>query len=120
MEAALPSDGLPRERIRAFALALLEFGLQHPERYRLLWRCDLLDMTDEALNTAADGIYATLLKEISALPESTESDPHTIATGLWSLCHGYLSMRLDGMFEERCDSVTGEPRLLAMVDRYIR
>jgi AcrR family transcriptional regulator len=105
----------PRERIRAFAEALLEFGLRHPHRYRLLWRRDVLD-DDTELQLAMDAIYDRLITEISGAGPMSGKSPHTIAIAMWSLVHGYVSLRLDGMFESRRDEATGQSRFDAMLD----
>lgn len=104
-----------RDRVRAFAEALVHYGLSHPHRYRLLWRRDLL-VEDEVLKAAMDGVYDRLIAELSSLPLIGGKSPHTVATAMWSLTHGYLVMRLDEVFEARDDELTGQPRLQAMLD----
>jgi len=104
-----------RQRVRAFAEALVDYGLGHPHRYRLLWRRDLL-VEDAALKAAMDGIYGRLIAELASLPPAGGKSPHTMATAMWSLTHGYLVMRLDEVFEARDDELTGQPRLQAMLD----
>ena len=106
----------PVERVRAFADALLRFGLAAPNRYRLLWRRDLLDLRDAALASAMDAIYDRLVAELAALPGRRPHGPDTYAIALWSLVHGYLSMRIDGTFVARTDPVSGVPRERAIVD----
>lgn len=107
--------GASRDRVRAFAEALVEYGLGHPHRYRLLWRRDLLAQ-DDALKSSMDGIYDRLIAELSNLPPPGGKSPHTVATAMWSLAHGYLVMRMDEVFEARNDEVTGQARLEAMLD----
>ncbi|MFZ5669219.1 MAG: TetR/AcrR family transcriptional regulator [Pseudomonadota bacterium] len=111
----LRPDAGGRDRVRAFAEALFAYGLGHPHRYRLLWRRDLL-IEDEALRTSMDGIYDRLIVELEALPLPGGKSPHTVATALWSLTHGYLVMRMDDVFEARDDEITSQTRLEAMLD----
>lgn len=102
-------------RARAFATALVEYGLRHPHRYRLLWRRDLL-LVDEALQRAMDGIYERLIAELSSLSHRHGKSVHTVATVMWSLAHGYVTMRIDDVFEARPDEVTKQSRFEAMLD----
>lgn len=107
------ADGMAR--VRAFAGALLAYGLGFPHRYGLLWRRDLL-LEDVTLQSAMDGIYDRLIAELSGGRRRHKKSPHTIATAMWSLTHGYLSLRLDGNFEARKDEITGQARFEAMLD----
>ena len=102
-------------RVRAFAVALVEYGLRYPQRYRLMWRRDLL-LPDAALQLSMDGIYERLTTELSGVRRRHGKSTHTVATAMWSLAHGYVSMRIDGMFEARTDEVTGQSRFEAMLD----
>jgi AcrR family transcriptional regulator len=113
------NKGFGTARLTAFGEALVAYGLAHPERYRLLWRRDLLDGEDAALQGTMDRLYARLLEELSALPLPAGKDPETAAVGLWSLCHGYISMRLDGNFIARRDKESGAPRHSAMIANYL-
>lgn len=107
------------ERVRAFATALMEYGFSDPQRYRMLWRRDLVDDADTRLTLAMDRIYDDLIAEISALPGAGGIDPDTTAIGLWSIAHGYISMRLDNNFEPAADSVTHRPREDAIIDAFL-
>lgn len=121
VEAAVEGDlaargGTPRGRVKAFADALLAFGLAHPHRYRLLWRRDILDVGDPELNAAMDALYARLVGELSSADWAHAASADTVAIGLWSMVHGYVSMRLDGMLVAKRDAVTGATRQDAIVD----
>lgn len=105
----------PRERVGAFAEAFIRFGLAAPNRYRLLWRRDLLDPANEELASAMDTLYGRLIAEIATLNPATAFDHHSYAIALWSMVHGYIGMRADGMFVPLRDQVSGEPRERAIV-----
>ena len=107
------------KRIRAFADSLIKFGLSHPERYRMLWRRDLVDNSDPRLAEAMDGIYDALVGEIERLVTAHPIDPHTMAIGLWSTAHGYIALRLDGNFEPAIDAVSGKSRQNAVIEAYL-
>lgn len=106
-------------RLRIFAQAVLRFGLAAPNRYRLIWRWDALDGSDPALSAAMDGIYDRLIAELSA-QGGARFDPHSRAIALWSMVHGYVSMRIEGNLLAGKDKVTGEPREAAIVSAMLR
>ena len=103
-----------RARVGVFAETLINFGLSHPHRYRLLWRRDCLDDTDLDLQNGMDQIYDALLAELGA--SETGRSEETDAIALWSMLHGYISMRLDGNLIAKSDSVSGVARHQAIVD----
>ena len=112
------ADGF--ERVEAFAFALIDFGLTTPNRYRMLWRRDLINTKDPRMIEVSDGLYGRLIREISAARKSEEFDDHTFAIGLWSMAHGYVSLRLEGNFEAASDTLTGETRQEAIIHAFVR
>lgn len=104
------------DRARTYMEALLNFGLNHPNRCSLMWRRDLLDWHDEALNMTMDSLYDGFVHEVALLPKQIGRDPHTLAIALWSMVHGYIALRLNGVFEDRRDEVSGAARTTAMLD----
>lgn len=120
------SDGMEKrsaggfERVEAFAFALIDYGLTTPNRYRMLWRRDLINTKDPRMIEVSDGLYGRLIREISAARKSEEFDDHTFAIGLWSMAHGYVSLRLEGNFEAASDTLTGETRQEAIIRAFVR
>ncbi|MFT6093002.1 MAG: AcrR family transcriptional regulator [Pseudohongiellaceae bacterium] len=108
-----------KDRIEVFANTMIEFGFRYPHRYQLLWRGDLIDHADPRLLAVMDSIYDQLCDEIERnMPQATV-DRDTIAVALWSMWHGYIDMRLSGMFLPLDDEVTGKPRHRAMLDLFL-
>jgi AcrR family transcriptional regulator len=108
-----------KDRIEVFANTMIEFGFRYPHRYQLLWRGDLIDHADPRLLAVMDSIYDQLCDEIERnMPQATV-DRDTIAVALWSMWHGYIDMRLSGMFLPLDDKVTGKPRHRAMLDLFL-
>lgn len=104
--------------IEVFAKALLDFGFRYPHRYKLLWRADLIDLQDPELLKVMDQIYDQLCDEIERTMPKAEFDRDTVAIALWSMVHGYLDMRLSGMFVPLNDKVSGKPRDAALLDLF--
>ena len=108
----------PGPRIEIFASAMMDFGFRYPHRYRLLWRADLIDHADAELLCVMDRIYDQLCAEFSNAVPGREFDKDTYAVALWSMVHGYVDMRLSGMFEPLNDSTSGAPRGEAIIDLF--
>ncbi|WP_373490434.1 TetR/AcrR family transcriptional regulator [Parasphingorhabdus sp.] len=109
----------PADCVRSFANTLIAFGLEHPNRYQLLWRRDLVDNSDADLQAAMDGIYDKLISAIDLSKNKTRFDKHTFAIAIWSLAHGYVTMRLNQNFEPMNDSITGQSRQDAIIEAVI-
>lgn len=104
------------EVIRTFASTVTDYALAHPNRYRLLWRRDLLDDRESELCAAMDRIYALLIEKLGEDERMRKSSLETRAIALWSTVHGYVTMRLDGNFLEKNDELNGLPRQSAIVE----
>ena len=104
------------EVIRTFANTVTGYALAHPNRYRLLWRRDLLDDRESELSAAMERIYALLIEKLGADDRIRTSSLETRAIALWSMVHGYVTMRLDGNFVEKNDEINGLPRQNAIVE----
>ncbi len=115
--ASAPSN--LRERVQSFTRMLIDFGLKQPNRYRLLWRRDLLDDTDGQLQTEMDTLYDRLADEIHRVGVGKRFDRDTYAVALWSMVHGYVSLRLDGNLESRIDPRSGTKRQDAIIEAFL-
>ena len=104
------------EVIRRFANTVVEYALAHPHRYRLLWRRDLLDDHDSELGAAMDRIYCLLIDKLGTDQRVRKTSLETRAIALWSMVHGYVTMRLDGNFVDKHDEINGMPRQHAIVE----
>lgn len=108
----------PGPRVEIFASAMMDFGFRYPHRYKLLWSADLIDHTDAELLSVMDRIYDQLCAEFSIAVPGRKFDKDTCAVALWSMVHGYVDMRLSGMFEPLNDSISGAPRGEAIIDMF--
>jgi AcrR family transcriptional regulator len=108
----------PVARIEAIANAFIDYGALHPNRYSLLWRYDVVDHESEMMRSRSDLIYDLICDEIDTLTSGRKVDRDTIAIGLWSMVHGYIDLKIVGMFEGRTDSVTGEDRPKALIKMF--
>lgn len=105
-----------RERLISTAYVLYEYALDHPNRYEFIWRRDLVDHDNPDLLTTMNKLYYGYNMSVDESAWETEFDHDTLAVMIWSLVHGYVDLRMKGMFEERQDLKTGQDRLQAMID----
>lgn len=103
------------DRITLFSKTITSYAIQYPNRYDLLWRNELVDHQDKELLSVMDRIYDALCSEIRLVAQNDAFDIHTFAVSIWSITHGYIGLRLSGMFEELEDEVRHEPRFDAMM-----
>ncbi|CDO61413.1 Transcriptional regulator, TetR family [Candidatus Phaeomarinobacter ectocarpi] len=115
-ERLAEKEGCAREGAAVFADTLITYGLRKPNRYTMLWRRDLTNAADASLQAAMDRIYDELMQVLESTKTTRAFDDHTAAIALWSLAHGYVSLRLSGNFEPMDDEVTGQPRQEAMLN----
>lgn len=116
LEAIVQRTALsPEGVLKAFASHIIAFGLQYPERYKLIWRWDLLNNSAE-MEAVMDRIYDRLLMVLNGRSPARVRSPHSDAVAFWSLLHGYVSLRLDGVFVEKHDEISGAPRSEAIID----
>lgn len=118
-QALLKAPNSQSDRVEVFADTLIQFGFRYPHRYHLLWRGDLIDHEAPQLLAVMDNIYDQLCDEIERSSTKMKVDSDTVAVALWSMLHGYIDMRLSGMFSALDDKKTGTPRHRAMVDLFL-
>lgn len=108
----------PTMRIESVVKSFFEYGAEHPNRYALLWRNDVVDHECDEMRIREDAVYDFVCDEIDKLIAGRNIDTNTVAIGLWSMMHGYIDLKIVGMFEEREDSVTGEHRSEALIKMF--
>ena len=120
IEAITDLANKPEQAIQAFAETCFQFAFDTPNRYQLLWQRQLIDQNDPALAKEMERVYAALLSLLRQDQVKHRVDIETDAIAIWSMIHGYISMRLDGNLVAAKDTVTDLPRhkaiLLSLID----
>lgn len=110
----------PDKAIQAFAETCFQFAFDRPNSYQLLWQRHLIDQDEPALAKEMERVYSALLSVLQKDQVDHPVDIETDAIAIWSMIHGYISMRLDGNLVAAKDSVTNLPRhkaiLLSLID----
>jgi hypothetical protein len=83
------------------AVGYLRFALDHPGRFQLMFRGQVLHAQDERLRASVSDAYAELGREMRAYlgPRADEA----AVLGVWSLVHGFAHLALDGKFDGAAD-----------------
>lgn len=96
--------------IRNFTKIVLEYGLTYPNRYKVVWRSGYM------LPESMEEIYQILVSLLQVYAKRKNIDVETQAIALWSMIHGYVSLRLDGYLDAGKDAITGIERQTAIID----
>ncbi|MGI9325320.1 MAG: TetR/AcrR family transcriptional regulator [Pseudomonadales bacterium] len=87
--------------------AYTEFAESHQEHFRIMFRCDLLDMGNEELNAAATNTFLELTNvirrqrgeaDLQALSEIPSTDTALLLSDIligWCFVHGYAHLRIE-------------------------
>jgi AcrR family transcriptional regulator len=120
VEATTHTTNDPEQAIYSFAETWFQFAFDTPNRYQLLWRRELIDHDNPGLAQEMNRVYSTLLALLSQNQVKCRVDTETNAIAIWSMIHGYISMRLDGNLVAAEDTVTKLPRskaiLMSLID----
>lgn len=108
--ASRAGDG-PMERIAAMGRAYVAFALEHPQRYRLMFRSELSRSDDPQAATEADAAGASAFGRLVAAVQDAadrgllreQVDVGTAAVAAWSSVHGLASLVLEGALGIRPD-----------------
>jgi AcrR family transcriptional regulator len=111
-----PNEKSLRKSIHAFSKIILDFGLKHPNRYILLSRRDCFNSSDEALYKSMEEVYQHMIRILSSHSNEKSLDTESQAIALWSMIHGYVTLRLEGALISGSDELTGEDRQIAIID----
>ena len=88
------------ERLTALARVYVEFGLEHPAMFRVMFRRDVVD-TDRFPECRVRGdkafaIVGEMVAEIIAEGLPAEPSPQSLVILFWSFAHGLTDLLLDG------------------------
>ena len=82
----------PQAQLVAAGLGYVDFALERPTLFRLLWQSERPDFTDNSLGAAAAAAYQHLADQVVAVGGRTDAD----AAALWALAHGLADLLVAG------------------------
>lgn len=119
----------PVERIRAAGLAYADFGVRHPNHYRLMFMTPHPHHADEETpiekGNPDEDAYAFLLGAVGeAIAQGRfrpgAGDPELIAQTLWAAIHGVVSLQITKADDPWCEWQPLPDRTGAMMDLLLR
>lgn len=93
------AGGSPEDQIRAATLGYVNFALENPALFRLMFSSDRPDFATEALDMASSAGFTALVKDIERL---CGADPYTDQRAMrqvsatWALAHGMADLLCSG------------------------
>ena len=88
-----------KNQLAASGLGYLEFAMQQPALFRLMFTSEKPDKTDEALAAAATAAFDILVADIEAIARSdpyTDSSAMTDVLATWAMVHGLADLMIAG------------------------
>jgi AcrR family transcriptional regulator len=96
----------PVAAFRATGIAYVEFAVEHPARFALMWRPELRTADVAAVEAASNATFSQLLEAIRTAQKAggLRTDPvEELAITAWSAVHGLAMLMLDGPLEGRTE-----------------
>jgi AcrR family transcriptional regulator len=119
LQTAIKDKTDPTEEFLSMGLAYVQFGLDHPSLYRLMFTAWELTPEDKEkyaeLNEASERAFKTLTDMLERLKQSGFIRPGMLeADGLavWANVHGIASLAIDGRIDCACDEVPPIPEVV--------
>jgi AcrR family transcriptional regulator len=111
----------PLARLEERGRAYVQFGVEHPEHYRLMFMGKMARARTDPEDLLVASGFAHLLDNVTACIAAgsidARHDPLMVATGLWTLVHGITSLAvsvpsypvvgLDALFDHMLDVYCG-------------
>lgn len=94
-----------KQRMERMGRTYVQFALDHPEQFRLMFRAPLIDIEDhEEAKCAAESAFGALVAAVTAdHPERQDEEIDSIIA-CWSVAHGLATLLIDG----KIDHLLGE------------
>ena len=115
LETAVAEDGEEEERVIAMGQAYVRFAIDNAALFRLMYRCDMVDLDNhEDARAAADKALDVPFRVIGGKIGGDEDLRRMAVIGAWSLAHGLATLNLEGILDKKLTE-TGPP-----TDEFIR
>ncbi|MHA3916201.1 TetR/AcrR family transcriptional regulator [Halovulum sp. GXIMD14793] len=110
----------PDKAFGALGRIYVQFAQQHPDRFRLMMRCDIVDYSDSRFKAAATRCFKSMtniialasghapvvLQELTGKGGDGQLARDVVMT--WSLIHGFAHLRIEGNFDPFAPNIGGQ------------
>ena len=103
IERATGSSSDPRSSARNVGQAYLDFALQSPDAYRMMFDVSQAEVAGHAeVNEALARAHRAMTGYLTPLIDAgvVRGDPHTLGQMLWASAHGLVMLRLSGIVSD--------------------
>ncbi len=119
MQAAAATQTAPTDKLNAIGRAYVEFALDEPGLFQLMFRGERLDKTRPALTAAMQRAFGTLTGSVAATHSSDPDGARATrahAARAWSMVHGFAILLLDDRLNPLLDADAPRADALALLD----
>jgi AcrR family transcriptional regulator len=88
-------------RLKAQGQVYVQFAMNEPAYFDLMWRCGVLDKTDAELQKAGESSFLILRRVIEGDSVDVNQPISPEVIGVWSMVHGFARLSLDGAFAHK-------------------
>ncbi len=119
LTAALEPEPGPEQQLAAIGRAYVNFALDRPGMFRLMFLSDLLaSCDDETLSHAATGSFMILAKTVAACRGEEDPVPRDAsAVAAWALIHGLAMLCTHDVIDPRMTGGMSRPEVIDAVTR---
>ncbi|MGI4901927.1 MAG: TetR/AcrR family transcriptional regulator [Janthinobacterium lividum] len=123
--AATPTTDSPAARLPALGRAYVEFAMQSPGLFLLMFRGERLDFERPGLREAMDAA-AAVLQDAVGVTRDQKHAPHLPLTAAaqfvsaWSLVHGFAMLYLDNRLAPTLGRLAGRADALTLLDEILK
>ena len=99
-------------------IAYVEFALDHPGHFRVMFRRDLCEMEDGSpLADSAEGAFNALVNHVNTLlaPDAPIATIRARSTAMWSLAHRLATLLIEGPLEKKVGPIKNRREFIRSV-----
>ncbi|MGW3009058.1 TetR/AcrR family transcriptional regulator [Streptomyces sp. NPDC001219] len=109
----------PRAQLMALGRGYLDFALNHPGMFELMFRHDLLESNQLGLRETSLPLFRVLVGLVSRVRPGSDVPPPVVAGALWSNLHGIAQLWRWGSLQLATGTDEVEPLLRAALDAHL-
>jgi AcrR family transcriptional regulator len=117
--AAVPVGAGAPVRLAAAARAYLACAIEHPERFALMFRPELLDVRQESFARDATAAFEGLVRHVRAAQDAgfrADADARALAGSLWASIHGLASLWSQGAYTGAVGDVSLDAAATSLIE----
>jgi AcrR family transcriptional regulator len=117
--SAVPAGAGARARLAAGARAYLACALEQPGRFALMFRPELVDVSDPRFASESRAAFEGLVRLVRAAQDAgwhTARDTRVLAGAVWSAIHGLASLWVQGAYAGAVPNTSVEDALATTIE----